>query len=61
MEHQSQENGYGNSLVQKDYVGASNCIAANHSLLLLIAHQFESDSSHMDCALNNLHYLAGSE
>jgi endoglucanase len=57
--HQSSVNGYGNSLVLEDYVGASNFVAANHSLLLLIADQFESNSSHLDCALNNLHYLLG--
>ena len=57
--HQSSENGYGNSLALEDYVGASNSVAANHSLLLLIANQFEADRSHMDCAVNNLHYLLG--
>jgi endoglucanase len=57
--HQSSENGYGNSLALGDYVGASNSVAANHSLLLLIASQFEPDRSHTDCAQNNLHYLLG--
>jgi endoglucanase len=57
--HRSSINGYGNSLALEDYVGASNFVAANHSLLLLIADQFESNSSHLDCALNNLHYLLG--
>jgi len=55
--HQSSENGYGNSLALEDYAGGSNAVVANHSLLLLIANQFEPDSSHLDCALNNLHYL----
>jgi endoglucanase len=57
--HQSSENGYGNSLALEDYAGGSNAVVANHSLLLLIANQFEPDSSHLDCALNNLHYLLG--
>jgi endoglucanase len=57
--HQSSENGYGNSLALEDYVGASNSVVANHSVLLLIADQFEPDSSYMDCTLNNLHYLLG--
>jgi len=57
--HQSSENGYGNSLALEDYVGASNSVVANHGVLLLIANQFEPDSSHMDCALNNLHYVLG--
>jgi endoglucanase len=57
--HQSSENGYGNSLALADYVGASNSIVANHSLLLLIANQLESDRSYSDCAQNNLHYLLG--
>jgi endoglucanase len=57
--HQSGENGYGNSLALEDYVGASNSVAANHSLLLLIANKFEPDRSFLDCAVNNLHYLLG--
>lgn len=57
--HQSMENGYGNSLALEDYAGSSNAVAANHSLLLLIANQFEPNDAHTDCALNNLHYLLG--
>jgi endoglucanase len=57
--HQSSANGYGNSLALDDYARQSNSVVANHSLLLLIADQFEADRSHMDCALNNLHYLLG--
>ncbi len=38
--------GYGNSLALEDYGGASNSIVANHSLLLLIANQFEPDRSY---------------
>jgi endoglucanase len=57
--HQSSVSGYGNSLALEDYVGASNFVTANHALLLLIANQFESDSAHINCALNNLHYLLG--
>ena len=57
--HQSMENGYGNSLALEDYAGFSNSVAANHSLLLLIANQFEASDAHTECALNNLHYLLG--
>ena len=57
--HQSSVSGHGNSLALEDYVGASNFVTANHALLLLIANQFESDSAHINCALNNLHYLLG--
>jgi endoglucanase len=56
---QGKENGYGNSLALDDYVGFSNSLAANHSLLLLIANQFEPNDAHTVCALNNLHYLLG--
>jgi len=57
--HQGSRNGYGNSLALEDYAGGSNSIVANHSLVLLIANQFEPDSSHLNCVLNNLHYLLG--
>jgi len=57
--HQSAQNGYGNSPMLEDYAGGSNSIVANHSLVLLIANQFEPDPSHIDCSLNNLHYLLG--
>jgi endoglucanase len=57
--HQSMENGYGNSLALEDYAGFSNAVAANHSLLLLIANQFGASDAHTECALNNLHYLFG--
>jgi endoglucanase len=57
--HQSLDSGYGNSLALEDYAGASNSVVANHSLSLLIANQFEPDSSYLDCAVNNLHYLLG--
>jgi len=55
----SSGNGYGNSLALEDYVGASNFVAANHALLLLIANQFESGSAYINCALNDLHHLLG--
>jgi endoglucanase len=57
--HQGSQNGYGNSLRLEDYAGGSNSIVANHSLALLVADQFEPDSSHLNCVLNNLHYLLG--
>lgn len=56
---QSSENGYGNTLAMADYVWGSNGVAANHSLLLLLANHFHPDPALVDCALNNLHYFLG--
>ncbi|HUZ04692.1 MAG TPA: glycoside hydrolase family 9 protein, partial [Acidobacteriaceae bacterium] len=57
--HQSAENGYGNTLAVQDYIWGSNGVAANHSLLLLLANHFQPDPALVDGALNNLHYLLG--
>jgi endoglucanase len=51
--------GYGNTLSAADYVWGSNGVAANQSLLLLIANHFEPDAQVMEAALGNLHYLLG--
>ncbi len=56
---QSAENGYGNTLAMEDYIWGSNGVAANHSLLLLLANHFHPNPALVDCALNNLHYLLG--
>ncbi len=56
---QSAENGYGNTLTHQDYIWGSNGVAANHSLLLLLANHFQPDRALVDGALNNLHYLLG--
>ena len=50
---------YGNSLALTDYVWGSNSVAANQSLLLLIAHRFQPDPQMLEAALGNLHYLLG--
>ena len=55
----SANNGYGNTLSMSDYVWGSNGVAANHSLLLIVANHFQPDAAMLDCALNNLHYLLG--
>jgi endoglucanase len=51
--------GYGNTLDAPDYVWGSNSVAANHSLLLLIANYLQPNAQLLDAALGNLHYLLG--
>jgi endoglucanase len=55
--------GYGNTMSIADYGWGSNSVAANQSLLLLVAHRFETDSAKkqelLEAALGNLHYLLG--
>src|SRR5580658_1704092 len=51
--------GYGNTLAPTDYVWGSNGVAANQSLLLLMANQLQADRQLVDGALGNLHYLLG--
>jgi endoglucanase len=55
----SNRDGYGNTLAESDYTWGSNGVAANQSMLLLIAHRFHSERSFAEAALNNLHYLLG--
>jgi endoglucanase len=50
---------YGNTLALTDYVWGSNGVAANQSLLLLIANYFAPEAQLMEAALGNLHYLLG--
>jgi endoglucanase len=42
-----------------DYIWGSNSVAANQSLLLLIANHFQPDSRAVEAALGNLHYILG--
>jgi endoglucanase len=51
--------GYGNTLALADYTWGSNSVAANQSLLLLIADHFHTDRAMREGALGNLHYLLG--
>jgi endoglucanase len=55
--------GYGNTMSIEDYEWGSNSVAANQSLLLLVAHHFETDAGVAqglaESALGNLHYLLG--
>ena len=51
--------GYGATLALEDYIWGSNSVAANQSLLLLIANHFQPDPQAMQAALGNLHYLLG--
>ncbi len=55
----SGENGYGNTLVLRDYVWGSNSAAGNQSLLLLLATHFHANGDYQQAALGNLHYLLG--
>jgi endoglucanase len=55
----SNSNGYGSTLAASDYVWGSNGVAGNQAMLLFIANQFHANSSFVDAALNNLHYLVG--
>ena len=54
-----QTSGYGNTLGALDYTWGSNAVAANQSLLLLIANHFQPDAKFREAALGNLHYLLG--
>ncbi|MGC2402250.1 MAG: glycoside hydrolase family 9 protein [Acidobacteriaceae bacterium] len=51
--------GYGTTLDTTDYFWGSNSVAANQSLLLLIANHLQPDSHLVEAALGNLHYLLG--
>jgi endoglucanase len=51
--------GYGTSLTLADFHWGSNSNAANQSLLLLLANQFQPDRAAVNAALSNLHYLLG--
>jgi endoglucanase len=55
--------GYGHTLAIADYGWGSNGVAANQSLLLLVAHRFETNAATkqqlLEAALGNLHYLLG--
>ena len=55
----SSTSGYGNTLAFDDYVWGSNAVAANHALLLAIAHRIAPDSRAVHAALGNLDYLLG--
>jgi endoglucanase len=52
-------NGYGNTLDTTDYFWGSNSVAANQSLLLLIANHLQPNAQFVEAALGNLHYLLG--
>ena len=51
--------GYGNTLALTQYNWGSNSVAANQSLLLLMAHHFQASPQAFETALGNLHYLLG--
>jgi endoglucanase len=51
--------GYGNTLAAGDYIWGSNGVAANQSLLLLVANCLRPDAQVVEAALGNLHYLLG--
>jgi endoglucanase len=51
--------GYGSTLSAEDYVWGSNGVAANQSLLLLVANLLQPHKEAVEAALGNLHYLLG--
>ncbi|HTJ29133.1 MAG TPA: glycoside hydrolase family 9 protein [Acidobacteriaceae bacterium] len=51
--------GYGATLGLEDYVWGSNSVAANQSLLLLVANRLQPNAQLVETALGNLHYLLG--
>ena len=51
--------GYGNTLALEDYIWGSNSVAANQSLLLLVAHRLKPEMRLLETAMGNLHYLLG--
>ena len=53
------ENGYANSMVAEDYIWGSNAVAANQSLLLLVANRISADLVFVTAAMDNLHYVLG--
>ncbi|WP_124847657.1 glycoside hydrolase family 9 protein [Acidipila sp. EB88] len=55
----SSRSGYGNTLAIADYNWGSNSVAANQSLLLLVADRLSPDPDVRAAALGNLHYLLG--
>jgi len=52
-------NGYRIALSGGDFYWGSNSVAANFSLLLMIANHISPDVRYRDAALENLHYLLG--
>lgn len=52
-------NGYGNTLALSEYFWGSNSVAANQSLLLLVADHLRPEAALREAALGNLHYLLG--
>ena len=56
---QASKSGYGHTLRAEDYIWGSNSVAANQSLLLLIAHRLQPDAKLFEAALGNLHYILG--
>ena len=56
---QTRKNPYHVSLQSKDYVWGSNGVAANYGMELLVANTLAPDSSFVESAQDDLHYLLG--
>jgi endoglucanase len=54
-----QNSGYGSTLDLGDYVWGSNAVAANQSMLLLVANLLHPDPRTLEAAFGNLHYILG--
>ncbi|HYP06888.1 MAG TPA: glycoside hydrolase family 9 protein, partial [Bryobacteraceae bacterium] len=50
---------YRTTMVASDYIWGSNSVAANYSLLLLVANALQPDPRYVEAAVENLHYLLG--
>lgn len=57
--NRARTSGYGQTLGPLDYIWGSNSIAANQSLLLIMADYFQRSAEAREAALGNLHYLLG--
>lgn len=53
------QNPYRVSLTTRDYIWGSNGVAANYSMQLLIANQFQRNPKYFAAAMDNLHYILG--
>jgi endoglucanase len=56
----SGRNGYRVGLTRADYVWGSNGVAANYGMQLLAANAMQPNRRYVDAALDDLHYLLGS-
>ncbi|MBB3110750.1 endoglucanase [Paenibacillus phyllosphaerae] len=56
---QSEQDGYGLSLLPSQYIWGSNMLVMNHAMLLLFAYRLLADRRYEEAALSHVHYLLG--